>query len=276
MPLMLIRCQNELLGLEVDQLFGDQELVIRPLGAIMLAPSYVYGSSILADGQLTLVIDGAALMDCISQRQTSRDGFSGQSTLERAQPSLVAARSITQTNYVGQIMPSSDLQEDVVNLTPRTLGPSQQQQQLTSQTHAALPGAPVSNFQAKSSQMVLLVDDSITLRQTLALTLEKANYQVVQAKDGYEALETLQHQTDIELVICDIEMPRMNGFEFLKYRQQDPALANIPVVILTSRSGEKHRLIATELGATTYLTKPYLEHELLTKVRGLFGQKFPN
>ncbi len=274
MPLMLIRCQNELLGLEVDQMFGDQELVIRPLGAIMVAPSYIYGSSILADGQLTLVIDGAALMDCIFKRQTSRNGLSWESTLERNQPSLAAAKSITQTNYVGQIMPSSDLQEDVVNLTPRNLEASQHQ--LTSQTHAALPGAPVSNFQAKPSKMVLLVDDSITLRQTLALTLEKANYQVVQAKDGYEALETLQHQTDIELVICDIEMPRMNGFEFLKYRQQDPALADIPVVILTSRSGEKHRLIATELGATTYLTKPYLEHELLTKVRGLFGQKLLN
>jgi chemotaxis family two-component system sensor histidine kinase/response regulator PixL len=111
-----------------------------------------------------------------------------------------------------------------------------------------------------------VVDDSITVRQTLVLTLQKAGYQVLQAKDGYEAIEQLQHQTDIQLVICDIEMPRMNGFEFLKHRQQDRVLADIPVVMLTSRSASKHRLIASELGATGYLTKPYLEHELLAMV----------
>jgi CheY-like chemotaxis protein len=62
-------------------------------------------------------------------------------------------------------------------------------------------------------------------------------------------------------------MPRMNGFEFLKYRQQEPALATIPVVILTSRSSEKHRLIATELGANDYITKPFLEPQLLETVQ---------
>ncbi len=86
---------------------------------------------------------------------------------------------------------------------------------------------------------------------------------MLQAKDGYEAIEQLQRQPGIQLVLCDIEMPRMNGFEFLKYRQQDPSVAMIPVVILTSRSGEKHRLIASELGATGYITKPFLEHKLL-------------
>jgi chemotaxis family two-component system sensor histidine kinase/response regulator PixL len=114
---------------------------------------------------------------------------------------------------------------------------------------------------------VLLVDDSITLRQTLALTLQKAGYQVLQAKDGYEAIAQLQEQADIQLVICDIEMPRMNGFEFLKHRQQDSMLSNIPVVMLTSRSGEKHRLIASELGATAYITKPFLEYKLLAIVQ---------
>ncbi|NEP63516.1 MAG: response regulator, partial [Symploca sp. SIO2G7] len=263
MPLMLIRCQDELLGLEVDQLFGDQELVIRPLERVILPPNYIYGSSILADGQLALVIDGAALMHETSQHQFS----STQSTVERNQPSLPAARSITRAE-----VPTLPYVDDVVNLAPRALEPSQEQQQFTPQTHTALPRASVTQFRGKSSKMILLVDDSITLRQTLAMTLEKANYRVVQAKDGYEALEKLQQQMDIQLVICDIEMPRMNGFEFLKYRQQDPTLVDIPVVILTSRSGEKHRLIATELGATTYLTKPYLEQELLNKVKNLFGQ----
>jgi CheY-like chemotaxis protein len=124
--------------------------------------------------------------------------------------------------------------------------------------------------------VVLLVDDSITVRQTLALTLEKAGYQVLQAKDGYEAIEQFRHHRDIQLVICDIEMPRMNGFEFLKYRQQDPALVDTPVVILTSRSASKHRLIASELGATDYITKPYLEDKLLKTVAEVIKQNILN
>jgi CheY-like chemotaxis protein len=107
----------------------------------------------------------------------------------------------------------------------------------------------------------------------LTLTLQTAGYQVLQAKDGYEALEQLRVHTGVELVICDIEMPRMNGFEFLKHRQQDSALGTIPVIILTSRSGEKHRLIATELGATSYITKPFLEHQLLGTVNNVMETK---
>jgi CheY-like chemotaxis protein len=143
---------------------------------------------------------------------------------------------------------------------------SHEQRQLPAQIRAALPGAADQDFRARPDKVVLLVDDSITVRQTLALTLQKAGYQVLQAKDGYEAIEQLQQHRDIQLVICDIEMPRMNGFEFLKHRQQDPALADIPIVILTSRSGEKHRLIAAELGANDYITKPFLENKLLATV----------
>jgi chemotaxis protein histidine kinase CheA/ActR/RegA family two-component response regulator len=233
MPIILIRCQDTLLGLEVDQLIGEQELVIRPLGAMMVPPSYVYGGSILADGRLTLVIDGAALMQSVFDQQ--RAGSTGA----------------------------------LASSTPPVLPFRQEQRQLPTQNRAALPPSPEPNFRARPNKLVLLVDDSITLRQTLALTLERSGYQVLQAKDGYEAIEQLQHQTGIELVLCDIEMPRMNGFEFLKYRQQDAALAEIPVVILTSRSGEKHRLIAAELGANDYITKPFLEHKLLATLTGV-------
>ncbi|NEP52016.1 MAG: response regulator, partial [Moorea sp. SIO3C2] len=129
-----------------------------------------------------------------------------------------------------------------------------------------LPPSTVEPFWVRRQPKVLVVDDSITLRQTLAMTLQKNGYQVFQAQDGYEGIEQLQHQTDIQLVICDIEMPRMNGFEFLKHCQLDPALVDIPVVILTSSSNDKHRLIAAQLGAKAYITKPYLEHKLLTTV----------
>ncbi|HEY9649501.1 MAG TPA: response regulator, partial [Coleofasciculaceae cyanobacterium] len=244
-PIILMRHQNTVIGLEVDQLFGEQELAIRPLGATISPPHYVYGGSVLADGQLALVLDGSALMQHIWDKQAegSPEGKSGGSS-------------------------------------SRLLSCAPQPQLLPAQTHTALPaGRSRDGEKSKFSylvnprRVVLLVDDSITLRQTLALTLQKAGYQVLQAKDGYEAIEQLQSQSDIRLVICDIEMPRMNGFEFLKYRQHEPDLAKIPVVILTSRSGEKHRLIAEELGATAYITKPFLEHNLLMMVSEAIEQK---
>jgi two-component system, chemotaxis family, sensor histidine kinase and response regulator PixL len=250
-PIILVRYHDMLLGLEVDQLIGEQELVIRPLGAAIAPPDYIYGGSILADGRLTLVLDTAALMQQVLEQQTD---------------------SITKSALTSSI--------------PHLLPFGQQQQQLPTQIRAALPaGEPARGREQEggrwgqpvnAAQFILLVDDSITLRQTLALTLQKAGYQVLQAKDGYEAIEQLQRHNGIRLVICDIEMPRMNGFEFLRYRQQDPTLANIPAIILTSRSGEKHRLIASELGATDYITKPFLERRLIEKVAELLEKTMLN
>jgi two-component system, chemotaxis family, sensor histidine kinase and response regulator PixL len=113
---------------------------------------------------------------------------------------------------------------------------------------------------------ILVVDDSLTARQMLTLTLEKAGYRVIQAKDGKEALTQL-HQASIQAVFCDVEMPVMNGFEFLEQCRKEYAKNHLPVVMLTSRGGDKHRQIAEMMGATAYLTKPYLEHDLLTTLQ---------
>jgi CheY-like chemotaxis protein len=161
-----------------------------------------------------------------------------------------------QDRYTADALTYTTASRALAASSTRSLSSSSQEQRL-------LPAAPNTDVRARRDKLILLVDDSITLRQTLALTLQKAGYRVLQAKDGYEAIEQLRQHREIQLVICDIEMPRMNGFEFLKYRQQDSVLADIPVVILTSRSASKHRLIATELGATAYITKPYLEQMLL-------------
>nr|WP_242046940.1 response regulator [Fischerella sp. FACHB-380] len=115
----------------------------------------------------------------------------------------------------------------------------------------------------------MIIDDSLTTRQSVAIALQKAGYSVFQAQDGHKGLEQFQHLSDIQLVICDIEMPRMNGFEFLRSRQQIPGLADIPVLILSSQSSEKHRLLALQLGATVYMTKPYMEQKLLAMVANL-------
>jgi chemosensory pili system protein ChpA (sensor histidine kinase/response regulator) len=116
---------------------------------------------------------------------------------------------------------------------------------------------------------VLIVDDSINVRRFLAMTLEKSGYRVEQAKDGLEAMEklrklqTLPKSSHVRAVICDIEMPRLDGFGFLVQSRSDENCKNIPVVMLTSRSGNKHRDLAMRLGASAYFAKPFKDNELL-------------
>ena len=118
---------------------------------------------------------------------------------------------------------------------------------------------PVLNTLQRS---VLVVDDSLTTRRNVTLTLQKFGYQVIQAGDGREALEALKQHHQIRVVVSDVEMPNMNGFEFLSACRKQYSKEQLPVIMLTSRSGEKHQKIAHVLGANYYLTKPYLEQDL--------------
>jgi two-component system, chemotaxis family, sensor histidine kinase and response regulator PixL len=125
---------------------------------------------------------------------------------------------------------------------------------------------PIESMQLRHDS-ILVVDDSITTRQSLCLTLEKFGYHALQAKDGQEALQILrQKSSEIQLVICDVEMPNMNGFEFLNVYRQDQEISHIPVVMLTSRSNAKHRQFAAHLGAIDYFIKPYVEQELIAAI----------
>ncbi len=201
-PLLLLRHPRTPLAVEIDQLVGEQELVIKPLSPTITAPTYVYGASLMGDGGLLLVLEGIALVDQVLNRSDA-DARPNMST--PVQPVLPAAASV-----------------------------------------------PV-----RPSPRILVIDDSVTLRQTLAQQLKQAGLQVLTAEDGQDALDQLRHNPDIQGILCDIEMPRMNGFQFLSQAQQDPVLSRIPVWMLTSRQSEKHRRLAKELGATAYLTKPY-------------------
>ncbi|MBW4658357.1 MAG: response regulator [Drouetiella hepatica Uher 2000/2452] len=132
---------------------------------------------------------------------------------------------------------------------------------------------PESSAQAEASNLlqpaserrptVLIIDDSINVRRFLALTLQKAGYQVAQAKDGQDAIDKLTAGLKIQAVFCDIEMPRLDGYGFLARFKSDPAFSQIPVAMLTSRSSRKHRQIAENLGADAYFSKPYNEQMLL-------------
>ncbi|MCS7031934.1 MAG: response regulator [Gloeomargarita sp. SKYG116] len=127
-----------------------------------------------------------------------------------------------------------------------------------------VPKAPIRTVRQTE---ILVVDDSLTMRGMLSKTLTKHGYQVYTAADGREALEILAQHPSIKAVVCDVEMPRMNGFEFLSICRQEGYYPNLPVIMLTSRAGEKHQQVARNLGCNAYLTKPYLEPELLATLR---------
>ena len=246
-PLILLKQERELLGLEVDQIVGEQELVIRPLGKAIAPPSYIYGGSNLADGRLTLVIDGNALVNHLLDR-LQRKVIVGE---------LLDSEPKDRQNYLGSSPAPSLLRSGQTQALP------------------LLGGQDTRTSLSSVSPKILVVDDSISLRQTLALMLQKAGYQVAQAQNGREALQQLHQNPGIQIVICDIEMPLMNGFEFLNHCRHEMELSKIPVVMLTSRSGEKHRMLALEMGAMGYFTKPYREDEILIEIGNLLKSKSP-
>ncbi len=125
---------------------------------------------------------------------------------------------------------------------------------------------PTSSTQAAQIYKVMVVDDSLTVRRVSQRLIERAGYTVLLARDGLHAIEILQTEQPA-IILLDIEMPRMDGFEFLHYLRQDAKTSEIPVVMITSRTAEKHRKHAMELGATAYLGKPFNETELLTLLK---------
>ena len=118
--------------------------------------------------------------------------------------------------------------------------------------------------------LVLVVDDSITVRRVTQRLLERHGARVLTAKDGVEALELLQDHTP-GVVLLDIEMPRMDGYELAGHMKNDVRLREIPIIIITSRTGEKHQARARQIGIDNYLGKPYQEAELLNKVQRILG-----
>jgi chemosensory pili system protein ChpA (sensor histidine kinase/response regulator) len=114
---------------------------------------------------------------------------------------------------------------------------------------------------------VLVVDDSLSMRHVLSLAVKKAGWTPVPARDGVEALDILQRSTrPPDLVLLDIEMPRMDGFEFLSTVRSQKGRAELPIVMLTSRSGDKHREKAKSLGVTDYMVKPFQEDVLIRNI----------
>jgi chemosensory pili system protein ChpA (sensor histidine kinase/response regulator) len=123
--------------------------------------------------------------------------------------------------------------------------------------------------QLPEQHTILVVDDSLTVRDFLSLTLEQAGYRVELAVDGTDALRQLQSGLQVHLIICDIDMPNMDGYGFLARLLSDPFFKHLPITMLTSRTGDSDRELAMSLGARAYFSKPFNEVELLNTLKQL-------
>jgi chemosensory pili system protein ChpA (sensor histidine kinase/response regulator) len=113
---------------------------------------------------------------------------------------------------------------------------------------------------------VMVVDDSITVRKVTTRLLERNNMHVITAKDGVDAV-TVLHEQIPDIFLLDIEMPRMDGYELATYIRNDERLKTIPIIMITSRTGDKHRQRAMDIGVNGYLGKPYQETDLLQNIQ---------
>jgi chemotaxis protein histidine kinase CheA/DNA-binding response OmpR family regulator len=204
--LVILQGAGNLLAIEVDQVIGEQEIVIKQIEGPIPKPAGIAGATVLGDGTIMPIGDVLELI-AIAQGRLRTD----------------SSNSLWQENS----------------------------------------GAFEAWTGDRSEPIVLIVDDSITVRELLSLSFSKSGYRVEQARDGQEAWEKLRSGLPCDLVFCDIEMPRMNGLELLSNIQKDSTLSLLPVALLTSRGADRHRKVAAKLGATAYFTKPCPDQTLL-------------
>ena len=211
---LLLRSGIQRIALHVDELIGNQEIVVKNLGPQLARVPGVAGATVLPDGGIVLIINPVQLAQQAKQAAIARAA---------AAPAAVA----------------------------------------------------VAEAEARSSApVVMVVDDSLTVRKITSRLLEREGYQVLTAKDGVDALQQLKDVIP-GVMLVDIEMPRMDGFDLTKNVRADPRTAGIPIIMISSRTADKHRNQAAQLGVNAFLGKPYQETELLQHISGFVGPVSP-
>ncbi|MDZ4300738.1 MAG: response regulator, partial [Pseudomonas sp.] len=202
LPVLLMQCNERHIAVQVDDMAGTREIVVKGLGPQFAAVQGLSGATILGDGRVVLIIDLLAHIRALA-------------------PALPA-----------QAMEN-----------PLTVNEPQKKRRL----------------------LVLVVDDSVTVRKVTSRLLERHGMSVLTAKDGIDAIAVLEEHTP-DLMLLDIEMPRMDGFEVAIQVRNDPRLKRLPIIMITSRTGQKHRDRAMAIGVNDYLGKPYQESVLLESI----------
>jgi chemosensory pili system protein ChpA (sensor histidine kinase/response regulator) len=207
-PVVIIRSAAQRIALHVDEVLGNQEVVVKNLGPQLARLPGLAGMTLLPSGEPALIYNPVALATLYGESAWA----------------------------------------------------------MTRAAMAATPEAPVVQQAAEpQAPLVLVVDDSLTVRRVTQRLLQREGYRVTLAKDGLEGLEKLGEERPAVL-LSDIEMPRMDGFDLVRNLRADPKLADLPVIMITSRIAQKHKDYAAELGVDHYLGKPYAEEDLLSLV----------
>jgi chemosensory pili system protein ChpA (sensor histidine kinase/response regulator) len=120
--------------------------------------------------------------------------------------------------------------------------------------------------------LAMVVDDSITVRRVMERFLQRNGMRVVTAKDGLDAISALSENKP-DIILLDIEMPRMDGYEFATHVRNDERVSDVPIIMITSRVGDKHRARAIEIGVNDYLGKPYQDSQLLDAIQRLLEER---
>ena len=217
LPVAVFRSAGQRVAVHVDEVLGNQEVVVKNLGPQLSRLPGLTGMSVLASGAVVLIYNPVALA-AVYGVQAGAMRLTAQAAFAQGQP--------------------------------------------------AQSGLAATALLASATQvpLVMVVDDSITVRRVTQRLLKREGYRVVLAADGLQALERLQDEKPT-VVLSDIEMPRMDGFDLARNIRSDPRLRDLPIIMITSRIAEKHREHARELGVDHYLGKPYSEDELMGLVR---------
>ena len=218
-PVVIFRSADQRVAVHVDEVLGNQEVVVKALGPQLSRLPGLVAITALAWGAVALIYNPVVLAAI----------YGDEARALGAQPPVLAA-------------PDSG-------------------------EEAGAPATPVAITSHSDIPLVLVVDDSITVRRVTQRLLQREGYRVALAADGLQGLERLQGERPA-VILSDIEMPRMDGFDFVRNIRADSALSDLPVIMITSRIAEKHREHARDLGVDHYLGKPYSEEELLGLIKG--------
>ena len=243
LPVMIFRSAAQRVALHIDEVLGNQEVVVKNLGPQLSRLPGLAGMTVLASGAVALIYNPVALATVYGAQARAM-------SFDPAQPHALEQAASSQ---MGALDPA------IADAVPRELSGD------AAPVVPLVPANPAS-ISPPAVPLVLVVDDSITVRRVTQRLLQREGYRVSMAADGLQALERLAEELP-SVILSDIEMPRMDGFDLLRNVRGNAQFKHLPTIMITSRIAEKHREHAFELGANHYLGKPYNEEELLSLIR---------
>ena len=251
---ILAKSGQQRAAVQVDSIIGNREIVVKTIGPQLARLIGVAGATMLGSGQIVLIMNPVQLV----YRDSTRVAVDGMAIAGIAAASRAQLTTDTSQRRLATFETTAEPEREVT-----------QGQSLAAAIAASEPAATrATTVVAKENAvpLVMVVDDSLTVRKITSRMLIREGFAVATAKDGVDGLQQLQ---DIEpdMILLDIEMPRMDGFEFARNVRADAKTKSIPIIMITSRTAEKHRNRALELGVNEYMGKPYQEEQLLVLIR---------